>query len=161
MLDAVPYSSVNSLVVLEICPFAGTINEIMLVPLLKRDISYIHYYRSQTKLREGYVFTDVCDSVQGRGMSGCQGGVRGWGVCMVAGGAWLQGGMRGWQGGGWLLGGVRRIRRYTVNERAVCILLECILVLIVLLEMVKDKKDTVNFQFKALFTLNVCVYVFL
>ena len=29
----------------------------------------------------------------------------------------------------WLLGGVRRIRRDTVNERAVRILLECILVL--------------------------------
>ena len=39
-----------------------------------------------------------------------------WGACVVAGGhAWLQGGMH-------------RIRRDTVNERAVRILLECILV---------------------------------
>ena len=68
MLDAVPYSSVNNLVVLEICPFAGTINEIILVPLLKRDKSYIY------------------------------------------------------------------------------------IILIALLEMIKDKKDAVNFQFKALFT---------
>ena len=46
-----------------------------------------------------------------------------WGVCMVAGGhAWLLGGVHGcW-------GGMRGIRRDTVNERAVRILLECILV---------------------------------
>ena len=71
------------------------------------------------------------------------------GVCVVAlgGHAWLlQGGMHGCSGGcAWLLpggghawffggacvvfsGGVRRIRRDTVNERAVRILLECILV---------------------------------
>ena len=41
-----------------------------------------------------------------------------WGACVVAGGhAWLRG------------GGVRGIRQDTVNERAVRILLECILVL--------------------------------
>ena len=41
---------------------------------------------------------------------------------MVAGGhAWLWGGVRGCRG-------MRRIRRDTVNERAVRILLECILV---------------------------------
>ena len=49
--------------------------------------------------------------------------------------AWLLGGMRGWRGAcvvprghAWLLGGVHRIRWDTVNERAVRILLECILV---------------------------------
>ena len=65
------------------------------------------------------------------GMRGCQG------ACMVARGhAWLLGGMRGcWgvclvaRGHVWLAGGMRRIRRDTVNKRAVRILLECILVL--------------------------------
>ena len=88
------------------------------------------------------------------------GGVHGcWGACMVArGAAWLQegGGMRGCQGvhgcrGGrhvWLQGGhvwghaggvcgcrgtVHRIRRDTVNERAVRILLECILVITIIM----------------------------
>ena len=65
------------------------------------------------------------------------GGVRGCrGVCMVAGGVcmasrgcvWLQGGAWLQRGHAWLWGSVRRIRRDTVNERAVCILLECILV---------------------------------
>ena len=65
MLDAVPYSSVNNLVVLEICPFAGTINEIILVPLLKRDKSYIHYYRPQRSCGQGNVFTGVCLSTGG------------------------------------------------------------------------------------------------
>ena len=52
-------------------------------------------------------------------------------VCVVAGGchAWLLGGMRVCGGGHvWLQGGMHRIRRDTVNERAVRILLECILV---------------------------------
>ena len=65
----------------------------------------LDYYRPQTKLREGYVFTGVCDSVHGGGVRGCRGGGRAW------------------------LGGAHRIRRDTVNERAVRILLECILVL--------------------------------
>ena len=59
------------------------------------------------------------------GMHGCGGHVL-WGMC-----AWLWGdvlvvgGVHGW-GHAWLWGGVRRIRRDTVNERAVRILLECI-----------------------------------
>ena len=79
-----------------------------------------------------------------RGMSGC------WGACMVARGmcvvarghAWLRGactvaggwvcvvvgGMHGCGGHAWLPGGLHRIRQDTVNERAVRILLECILV---------------------------------
>ena len=96
---------------------------------------------------EGYVFTGVCLST---------GGMRAWlltggawllrvgacvvapgGACVVAPGgcAWLLpgGGMRGCSGGhAWLLPGVCAwdMTRYgdTVNERAVCILLECILV---------------------------------
>ena len=93
---------------------------------------------------EGYVFTGVCLSTRG-GMRGCRGG------CVVVGGqVWLQGGAWLWAGmcgcggvcgcGGhvWLWGewgacvvvggGMHRIRRDTVNERAVRILLECILV---------------------------------
>ena len=77
------------------------------------------------------------------GMHGC-GGVcvvgRGhvwlWGACMVAGGhAWLLGACMVMGGHAWLLGGVcggwggvHRIQRDTVNEWAVRILLECILV---------------------------------
>ena len=67
-----------------------------------------YYYRPQTKLREGYVFTGVCDSVHGGGGAPC------WGVSL-AGGSPCQGGLlargvslpggllaRGspWQGGG-------------------------------------------------------------
>ena len=65
-------------------------------------------------------------------MRGCWGGMHGCqGACMVAGGsAWL------WWGAYMVVGsvhggrgGVRGIRRDTVNEQAVRILLECILVL--------------------------------
>ena len=72
------------------------------------------------------------------GMHGC------WGACMVARGhVWLLGGMHscwgacvvaagvgmhGWGGMCGCQGGMCRIRRDTVNERAVRILLECILV---------------------------------
>ena len=63
-------------------------------------------------LGQGNIFTCVCHSVHR-------------GACVVVGGcAWLQGGHA------WLLGGMRRTRQDTVNERAVRILLECILVLI-------------------------------
>ena len=81
-------------------------------------------------------------------MRGCQGGVRGCrgaymvggmcgcrGACVVVGGmCGCQGGMHGCRGAVVIAGGVhgcqgvRRIRRDTVNERAVRILLECILV---------------------------------
>ena len=60
------------------------------------------------------------------------GGVHGcWGACVVAvqlvgGACWLLGGHA------WLLGGcMHRIRRDTVNERAVRILLECILISVI------------------------------
>ena len=70
-------------------------------------------------LGQGNIFTPVCHSVHrgvvcvvagGWACVRCWGDVCGWGACVVAGGV------------------VRRIRRDTVNERAVCILLECILV---------------------------------
>ena len=79
-------------------------------------------------------------------MHGCWRGGHAWllarGVCMLAGGhAWLPGGVHGCRGGvvarghAWLLGGMRacqggmhRIQRDMVNEWAVRILLECILV---------------------------------
>ena len=80
------------------------------------------------------------------GMHGCWGAcVVAAGVCMIAGGvghAWLLGDVCGCGGHAWLWGhawlqggvcgwwGVCRIRRDTVNERVVCILLECILVFI-------------------------------
>ena len=70
------------------------------------------------------------------GMHGCSwGGMHGFcrGACMV-----FAGGMHGFSGGVHVFflggcvvfpgGGLHRIRRDTVNERAVCILLECILV---------------------------------
>ena len=101
---------------------------------------------------EGYIFTGVCDSVNRGGMCGCLGGVRGCsggdmhgcsgghavvalgGSCMVALGG-MHGCCRGdvvFPGGHvWFFPGghVCRIQRDTVNERAVRILLECILVL--------------------------------
>ena len=85
-------------------------------------------------LGQGNIFTPVCQSVHrgacvvGGGAGG--GGVCGcWGVCMVARGrAWLLGGVPGCWGACLVAGGVHRIRRDTVNERAVRILLECILV---------------------------------
>ena len=62
------------------------------------------------------------------GVCGCSG----WGACMVApGGAWLlPGGVHGCSGGGHAWDTMRY--RDTINERAVRILLECILVLNIL-----------------------------
>ena len=62
------------------------------------------YYRPQTKLREGNVFTGVRDSVH-RGAAWSQGvawsrGVPGPGGCLVPGGAWSQGGLV-WGVGAW------------------------------------------------------------
>ena len=76
------------------------------------------------------------------GMCGCGGYVWLWGACMVAGGACMVvrgvcgcgeaymvvGGMHGGGGHAWWQGGMHGIRGDTVNERAVRILLECILV---------------------------------
>ena len=67
--------------------------------------------------------------VAGGGMHGCRG------CTWLPGGAWLAGSVHGcghtWMWGGMrgCRGGVCRARQDTVNERAVCILLECILVL--------------------------------
>ena len=64
--------------------------------IIDRDQSII-FYRPQTKLREGNVFTLVCDSVhRGMCMAGghmCQGGIHGkghvWqGACMARGHWW-------------------------------------------------------------------------
>ena len=59
-----------------------------------RMFLFVHFYRPLTKLREGYVFTGVCDSVhRGACMRGCRG------ACMVAGGCvWLLPGGRGMHG---------------------------------------------------------------
>ena len=104
-------------------------------------LPFVEFLPPANEVCEGYVFTGVCLST---------GGMRAWlltGGCMVAPGghAWLlrgacmvspRGGMRGCSGGGhaWLLPGgggcAWDMTRYrdTVNERAVCILLEFILV---------------------------------
>ena len=62
-----------------------------------------NYYRPQTKLREGNVFTGVCDSVHGMGVPSCsQGGVCSWGgawsqgVCSCGGGCLLWEGVCSW-----------------------------------------------------------------
>ena len=99
------------------------------------------------------------------GMCGCQG-------CVVAGGhACLPGGMRGCQGacmvagGGhvWLRGAcivggmcVHGIRRDTVNERAVRILLECILVTFSYSgkQNIQTRSRFFNFQWEAYYALN-------
>ena len=43
------------------------VNNVMqnVVKLHRNGLYQRHYYRPQTKLREGYVFTSVCDSVNG------------------------------------------------------------------------------------------------
>ena len=57
-------------------------------------MSNVFNYRPQTKLREGYVFTGVCDSVHRWGWVP---GPRG---CLIRGGcAWFWGGMWVWSGG--------------------------------------------------------------
>ena len=82
------------------------------------------------------------------GMHGCRGVCGCWGECIAMGGVWLgaclvargcawlrgacvvAGGMHGCRGGVCgCKGGMCRARRDTVNERAVCIPLECILVI--------------------------------
>ena len=80
------------------------------------------------------------------GVHGCGGHVWLWGACVVVGGmcgyggvgghAWLLGGMRGCGVG------VRRRQRDTVNERAVRILLECILVFPKPAQVFKRRKTT-------------------
>ena len=82
---------------------------------------------------EGYVFTGVCLSTEGVCMvegGMCGGGVHGgWGVCMAGGRghAWWWGSCNG-RGGMHATHTPQQILRDTVNERAVRILLECILV---------------------------------
>ena len=97
-----------------------------------------------TEVCEGYVFTGVCLSTGGMGCAWLLAGggvcmvagrracmVASWGVCVVVRGCVCGcGGVRACQGACVLArGGVHRIRRDTVNERAVRILLECILVI--------------------------------
>ena len=74
-----------------------------------------------TKLGQGYIFTGVCDSVN-RGACVVAPGGRAW--FLLGGHAWFFLGGRAWFF-------LRRIRRDMVNERAVRILLECILVTVV------------------------------
>ena len=119
-------------------------------------IYFLMLLLSAMKLGQGYIFTGICDSVHG-GMCSCRGVHSCQGTCVVAGGcAWLPGGMHDCWGHAWLPGGMHgcqgacmvagegvcgcqggmhgghggmhRIQRDTVNEWAVRILLECILV---------------------------------
>ena len=96
-----------------------------------------------TKLGQGYIFTRVCDSVY-EGGGACMTGGHVWReACMAGGCVWLGGVWQGgaWQGGACMAGGMHdthiphthppgQVIRlwHTVNERAVRILLECILV---------------------------------
>ena len=84
-----------------------------------------HNYRPQMKLQEGNIFTGVCDSVHRVGVWSRGGGAWSWGRVHGRGGAWswggsgpsgVPGGVPGGDPPRWLL------------LRAVCILLECILV---------------------------------
>ena len=107
-------------------------------------------YQGVCMVARGHVWLRGGTCMVAGGMHGCWGACMvAWGVCMVAGDAWLPRGMRGCWGHVWLqrdgvhgcrgcawlpqgcvvVGGVHRIRRDTVNERVVRILLECILVL--------------------------------
>ena len=111
--------------------------------LLMKSSALSCNYSPQTKFAK-VMFLQVSVCPQGRacmvsgrgGMHGCCWGacmVAGGGVCMVAGGhAWLLAGgvtvHACWGRCVWLLGGVRRISWDMVNEWAVRILLECILV---------------------------------
>ena len=106
-------------------------------------VVFLSCYRPQTKFAK-VMFLQVSVCPQGGGVRGCSrgacviapglGGVYGffggggcsWGACVIA-----AGGVHGCSGGGVHVfsgRGVRRIRRDTVNERPVRILLECILV---------------------------------
>ena len=83
---------------------------------------FIFNYRPQTKFAK-VMFLQVCVCPQG-GVNASRGGMHAsWGACM------LPRGVRGCRGRHvWLQGGMRGIRQDTVNEQAVRILLECILV---------------------------------
>ena len=87
--------------------------------LVSRNLLMVHaFLLAANEFCEGYVFTGVCLSTEG--------------VCMVEGGM-CGGGVHGggghaWQGGIHATHTPQQILRDTVNERAVRILLECILV---------------------------------
>ena len=95
---------------------------------------YHEYLPPANEVCEGYVLTGVCLSRGGAcmvaggawllaGVHGCRG------TCVVAWGAFMvAGGMHSCRGAAWLRVGMRRLRQDTVNEQAVHILLECILV---------------------------------
>ena len=103
------------------------------------NFHYLIFTVRKRSLGQGNIFRGVCQEFysqggrawKGRAWKGCAwgdvcgGGLHGRGACIV--GACLAGG-RAWRGGGhaW------QIPRDTVNERAVHILLECILVIIVM-----------------------------
>ena len=63
-------------------------------------LKFDYFYRPQAKLREGNVFTGVCDSVHRGGL--VPGGVPGPGGCLVGEGDLVLGGV--WSGGAWSWG---------------------------------------------------------
>ena len=143
------------LVLFFLCKVYVILRTVLFEPLL--------FTARKRSLGQGNIFTPVCHSVhRGGGMCGCsRGGMHGcsWGGhawLLLGGHAWLlRGGMRGCSGGAcvvapgghaWLLPGGACVvapkgghawdtttHRDTVNERAVSILLECILVWFVIL----------------------------
>ena len=92
----------------------------------------------------------------GGGMHGCQGGGHAWlqgEHALLGGHAWLPGGVHGCGGHVWLLGAcvvaggmcghqgsMHGIRRDTVNERAIRILLKCILIYSILASLIRHKQ---------------------
>ena len=103
----------------------------------------MHGCGGHTWLRGGMCGCRGACMVAGGGVHGCRGcawllgGMHGWGASMVAGwgqgacmvAGWGQGAMHGCRGACMVARGVCRIQQDMVNERAVRILLECILVL--------------------------------
>ena len=71
-------------------------HEVFLSPLLLVRLELDNLLPPATKLRQGYVFTGVCDSVHGGGGRAWQGeACMAGGVCMVGGAACMAGGMHG------------------------------------------------------------------
>ena len=90
--------STHSLVLKDI--FSGHGKEVCSTLHVVFDIQVLHFYRPQTKLRKGNVFTGVCDSVHRGGVPGPE-GVWSWGVPAPGGHLLLGRGCLVWGGGAW------------------------------------------------------------
>ena len=122
-----------------------------------------HFIMPATKLGQGNIFRSVCQEFcpQGEGQGVCMaGGVHGWGACVAGGKAGEHGRGCAWQGGmhdrGHALQGACVVGpcvpctppcqmlqlQHTVNERAVCILLGCIVVYLLVANMIDNFSET-------------------